>query len=175
MITRLAEKETRNRLLFVCCWQPTVQEDTLVQFVRLTNAGQVKSDCFNRNLEAFGKVITVLTVVIFYGRHQSLIIQNQWPATAVFITKGGISLPELLEAMPGSRFNHRIMLNSWPIRQLDATADKPNKLIKQTPAVFLDATRSMTDMFATYLHWSRTIPYNPYPQYPAGQTYLGFT
>ena len=64
---------------------------------------QMKSDCFIKNLEMFGKVITRLAAILLYAGLQGL-----WTPTAGF-TQGQICRPEFLESIPGSAFIHSII------------------------------------------------------------------
>ena len=84
----------------------------LSQFVRLPYALQVKSDCFIRNLEAFGKLCTRLIAVLLFCRLQDLVIQGIWTPAAGFITQGQIIRPEFRELMSGGAFIYSIIPKS---------------------------------------------------------------
>lgn len=105
----------------------------LSQYVRITFAVHMKFDCFIRNREAFGNLVTGLSVVLLYGCMHGLIIQNLWLATARHITKGQISWRELLETMYHGCSLKALLLNPCRIRWLDAASEKTKiKIINLT-------------------------------------------
>lgn len=123
----------------------------LAKLVRLLCALQVESHCFIRDLEAFSRLDTGLTVPLFYGRVLVLVIPDLWLAAGAFIKKGQISWPELLGAMPGGASTPSIISKGL-------YADKHHKVnnperADSTAPCFSVAARAMTGVYAhgTYM------------------------
>lgn len=115
MIRLLKNRGFHTLLLFVfrqCVGHP---------FDQLPYALQVKSVCFIRTLQGSVKITPYLAIVFLYGRVHGLIIRYHWLTTAVSITNGQISQPEVLESKLSSTFTHK----SQHIRWLDAATKKP--------------------------------------------------
>lgn len=84
-------------LLYRCLQSLINHSNVLDELERLLSAGQVKSDCFIRNLVAFSNQITRLTAILLCGCLQGLINLDLWPTTARIDIDGQISRPKLLE------------------------------------------------------------------------------